>query len=73
MNKAGIERVEGSILATVNPDGSVSNVRVKDVNPGSLRNPIQRTFQAALTAGSCKIQSNGDRFEVEIPFTMKLE
>lgn len=73
MNKAGVDRVEGSILATVNPDGSISNVRVKDVTPGSLRSPIQRTFANALTAGTCKIQSNGDKFEVEIPFLMKLD
>lgn len=73
MNKAGVDRVEGSILATVNPDGSLSNVRVKEITPGSLRSPIQRTFNNSLTSGSCKIQSNGDRFEVEIPFLMKLD
>jgi periplasmic protein TonB len=73
MNKAGIERVEGSVLATVNPDSSVSNIRVKDASPGSMRNPVQRAFQASLTSGGCKIQSNGDKFEVEIPYTFKLE
>lgn len=73
MNKAGVELVEGSVLATVNPDSSVSNIRVKDVTPGNMRNPVQRAFQSSLTSGSCRIQSSGDRFEVEIPFRIKLE
>ena len=73
MNKAGVDRVEGTILATINGDGSISNVRAGSVNPGSLRNAVQRTFAAALTDPSCKTRAEGEKYEVEIPFLMKLD
>lgn len=73
MNKAGVDRVEGTILATVNPDGSISNVRAGSVNPGSLRNAVQRTFSAALTDSACRTKADGDRYDIEIPFVMKLD
>ena len=73
MNKAGVDRVEGTILATVNPDGTIGNVRAGTVNPGSLRNAVQRTFNAALTDPACKTKADGDKYDVEIPFVMKLD
>lgn len=73
MNKAGVDRVEGTILVTVNPDGTFSNVRVKEVTPGNLRNAVQRTFNGPLTDGACRTEKTGSSHEVEIPFTMKLD
>ena len=73
MNKAGVDRVEGTILATINADGSISNVRAGSVTPGSLRNAVQRTFATALTDPSCKTKAEGEKYEVEIPFLMKLD
>ena len=73
MNKAGVDRVEGTILATINADGSISNVRAGSVSPGSLRNAVQRTFAAALTDPACKTKAEGEKYEVEIPFLMKLD
>lgn len=73
MNKAGVDRVEGTILATVNPDGTIGNVRAGTVNPGSLRNAVQRTFNTALTDPACKTKADGDKYDVEIPFVMKLD
>ena len=73
MNKAGVDRIEGTILATVNADGSISNVRAGNITPGSLRSAVQRTFSAALTDPSCKTKADGEKYEVEIPFLMKLD
>jgi hypothetical protein len=73
MNKAGVERIDGSVLAVVNPDGTFSNVRVGNITPGSMRNPVLRTFTSVLTDPACRTKGDGERFEVEIPFTMKLE
>jgi hypothetical protein len=73
MNKAGVDRVEGTILATVNADGSIGNIRVGSVTPGNLRSAVQRTFAGALTDPGCKTKAEGEKFEVEIPFLMKLD
>jgi hypothetical protein len=73
MNKAGIDRIEGTILATINGDGSISNVRAGSVNPGSMRTAVQRTFSTALTDPACRTKAEGEKYEVEIPFTMKLD
>lgn len=73
MNKAGVDRVEGTILATINADGTIGNVRAGSVTPGSLRNAVQRTFAAALTDASCRTKAEGEKYEVEIPFLMKLD
>ena len=73
MNKAGVDRIEGTILATVNADGTIGNVRAGTVTPGSLRNAVQRTFAQALTDPSCKTKADGEKYEVEIPFLMKLD
>jgi hypothetical protein len=73
MNKAGVERIEGSIIATVNADGTFGNVRVGSINPGNMRNPVQRTFNAVLTDPACKTKAEGEKYDVEIPFLMKLE
>jgi hypothetical protein len=73
MNKAGVERVEGTIQVTLNADGSFSNVRVLNVSPNSVRNGVQRIFNAALTDASCRAKGEGEKSELEIPFVMKLE
>jgi hypothetical protein len=73
MNKAGVERVEGTVLATINADGTISNVRAGSVSPASLRNAVQRTFAAALTDSACRTKAEGEKYEVEIPFLMKLD
>jgi len=73
MNKAGIDRIDGTILATVNPDGSFSNVRVREVTPGNMRNAVQRTFNGPLTDPACRTEKSDSSHEVEIPFTMKLD
>ena len=73
MNKAGVDRIEGTILATVNADGTFSNVRAGNITPGSLRSAAQRVFAAALTDPACKTKADGDKYDVEIPFLMKLE
>ncbi|TAG03606.1 MAG: hypothetical protein EAZ30_08725 [Betaproteobacteria bacterium] len=73
MNKAGVDRIEGTVLVTVNGDGTFTNVRVGSVNPGSMRNAVQRTFSTVLTDGGCRTKGDGEKFEVEIPFVMKLD
>ena len=73
MNKAGVDRIEGTIMATVNADGTFGNVRAGSINPGSLRTAVQRTFAAALTDPSCRTKGDGEKYEVEIPFLMKLD
>ncbi len=73
MNKAGVDRVEGTILATVNADGTIGNVRVGTVTPGNLRSAVQRTFASALTDAACRTKADGEKYEVEIPFLMKLD
>jgi hypothetical protein len=73
MNKAGVDRIEGSILATVNPDGTFGNVRVGNITPASLRNAVQRTFNTVLTDPACRAKGDSEKFEVEIPFLMKLD
>ena len=73
MNKAGVDRIEGTILATVNADGTFSNVRAGTINPGNMRNAVQRTFASALTDPSCRTKADGEKYDVEIPFLMKLD
>ena len=73
MNKAGVDKIEGSILATVNGDGTFSNIRAGNINPASLRNAVQRTFSAVLSDPACRAKGDGEKFEVEIPFLMKLD
>ena len=73
MNKAGVDRIEGTILATVNADGTFGNVRAGNITPGNLRGAVQRTFAAALTDPACKTKGDGEKYEVEIPFLMKLD
>jgi hypothetical protein len=57
----------------VNADGTFGNVRVGSINPGNMRNPVQRTFNAVLTDPACKTKAEGEKYDVEIPFLMKLE
>ena len=57
----------------INADGTISNVRAGSVTPGSLRNAVQRTFATALTDPSCKTKAEGEKYEVEIPFLMRLD
>ncbi|MCZ2134872.1 MAG: energy transducer TonB [Burkholderiales bacterium] len=73
MNKAGVDRIDGTILVTVNPDGTFTNVRVREVSPANMRNAVQRTFNTPLTDSACRTERSDVSHEVEIPFTMKLD
>jgi hypothetical protein len=73
MNKAGIDRIEGTVLVTLNPDGTFSNVRVKDVTPGNMRSAVQRTFAGPLTSDACRTDKSDLAQEIEIPFVMRLD
>ena len=73
MNKAGVDRIEGVLIATVNPDGSLSNVRVKEITPGSMRNVSVRTFNNSFSDGKCRTEKHDSAYDVEIPFLFRLD
>ncbi|MCS6996931.1 MAG: energy transducer TonB [Casimicrobiaceae bacterium] len=73
MNRAGVDRIEGTVLVTLNPDGTFTNVRVKEVSPPGMRNVVQRTFAGPLTSSACRTEKSDVASEVEIPFVMRLE
>ena len=47
--------------------------RRHDRQDHSFRNAVQRTFATALTDPSCKTKAEGERYEVEIQFLMRLD
>ena len=57
----------------MNADGTFSNVRAGNISPGNMRNAVQRTFANALTDPSCRTKGDGEKYDVEIPFLMKLD
>lgn len=73
MTKAGVDRIDGTVLVTLNPNGTFTNVRLKSVNPGNMRNPALRTFANALTSSACKAEGSSEAYDVEFEFGFKLE
>jgi hypothetical protein len=73
MTKAGVERVEGTMLVTVKADGTFTNVRVKSLNPSNLRNAVSRTFNGTFSDSGCKTAASPNDSDIEFDFSFKLE